>query len=390
MRVLVYRYNSICEPDIIDSLKMLGHECDTVDFEITHKNAKPSECINALAAKLSEKSYDAIFTINYFPYISKIATLFHIRYISWTVDSPVMELWADMINEPWNRIFIFDKSEYLLFKDKNPGKIFHMPLAGNVRRLDALFDSLGGQRRFAEDISFVGSLYNEKNPIMALPDIRTSWLGGYLRGMCEIQSRLYGGFILEDVLTEEVINEIKTSLPDYYNPPENYLQSDRFVVAAMYLAPWATTIERERIVQILYKNFKFGLYTRSDLSHLAVRGKGAVSSLVEMPQVFKNSVININMTHKGIRSGIPQRVFDIMSAGGFMLTSYQPEIFELFTPGEDFDFFANDDELLEKCVYYLNHKQEAKEIARNAYEKVKENYSYVNRMDEILKLAFSV
>ncbi|MCR5271972.1 MAG: DUF3880 domain-containing protein [Lachnospiraceae bacterium] len=390
MRILFYRYNSICEPDVMMALKDLGHDVETIDLEIERKDLPPAETVLAISKKLDEKSYDAIFSINYYPAISKVAEIYHIRYISWTVDAPVMELWSNTMTSPWNRTFIFDLAEYNLFKDCNPGKVFHMPLASNVKRINALFEGLNGQRRFKEDISFVGSLYNEKNPVMKLPGIENSYLGGFLKAACTIQSKLYGGFILEDVLTEDIIEEFKKKYDGYYTPPETFVTDDRHTIASLYLAPWATTMERERIAELLYKYFRFGLYTRSKLDHLKVRGKGSVSTLVEMPQVFRNSVININMTHKGIRTGVPLRVFDIMAAGGFVLSGYQQEMFDIFTPGEDFDFFTTDDEMTEKCLFYLEHQNIAREMAENAYNKVKTMHSYQVRMEEILKLSFSI
>ncbi len=390
MRILFYRYNSICEPDVMMGFEELGYEVDTIELEIEKKTVSPHEMMDAVVKELDKKSYDAVFSINYYPLLSKIAGIYHIRYISWTVDSPVMELWSETLAGEWNRTFIFDRNEYEIFKDTNPGKIFHMPLATNVNRNEQLFESLKGEENFKEDISFVGSLYSEKNPIMGMDNINTSYVGGYLKGACELQSRIYGGFLLDAILNDDIINEVKANLKNYYTPPETFLVDDRYTLSSFYLAPWATTIERERIAELLYKNFSFGLYTRSDLSHLSVKGKGSVKTLTEMPQVFRNSTINLNVTHKGIKTGIPLRIFDIMGARGFVLSNYQIELFDLFVPGEDFDFFTSDEELVEKTSYYLKHKDMAKEIAENAFEKVKENHSYPIRLSEMMKLAFSV
>ena len=45
---------------------------------------------------------------------------------------------------------------------------------------------------------------------------------------------------------------------------------------------------------------------------------------------FRNSKINLNPTAKGIRSGIPLRIFDILSCSGFLLTNYQSELSDHF------------------------------------------------------------
>ena len=42
MKILFYRYGSICEPDIIEAMKHLGHEVFSINLEITDKNIQES------------------------------------------------------------------------------------------------------------------------------------------------------------------------------------------------------------------------------------------------------------------------------------------------------------------------------------------------------------
>ena len=43
MKIYFYRYNSICEPDVIESFKRLGFEIYEETLEMTQKNSLPSE-----------------------------------------------------------------------------------------------------------------------------------------------------------------------------------------------------------------------------------------------------------------------------------------------------------------------------------------------------------
>jgi spore maturation protein CgeB len=49
-----------------------------------------------------------------------------------------------------------------------------------------------------------------------------------------------------------------------------------------------------------------------------------------LPKAYNLSRINLSTGLHSISSGVPLRVFDIMGAGGFIITNYQPEIPELF------------------------------------------------------------
>lgn len=104
-----------------------------------------------------------------------------------------------------------------------------------------------------------------------------------------------------------------------------------------------------------------------------------------MPKIFRLSKINLNFTSKPIRTGIPLRLWDILGAGGFVLTNYQSEIPEYFEVGKDLDIFASEEELVEKIRYYLEHEEEREEIARNGYQKAKEKYSLELRVKQILQ-----
>jgi spore maturation protein CgeB len=90
------------------------------------------------------------------------------------------------------------------------------------------------------------------------------------------------------------------------------------------------------------------------------------------------------MTSCGIKSGIPLRIFDIMGAGGFLISNYQPEIPEYFVPDEDIVLYDSIPDLLEKTEYYLNNEEARRRIALSGYEKVRKYHTWKVRMKEIL------
>lgn len=72
------------------------------------------------------------------------------------------------------------------------------------------------------------------------------------------------------------------------------------------------------------------------------------------------------MTLRSIKSGIPQRAFDIMGCGGLLMSNYQPELAEYFIPGEDLVLYDSVDDLIQKIDYYLSHEEERLQIAKMA------------------------
>jgi len=55
---------------------------------------------------------------------------------------------------------------YEEFEQYNKGHIFHMPLAANTSRTDEIISlaSYSDKKKYASDISFIGSTYQEKCP----------------------------------------------------------------------------------------------------------------------------------------------------------------------------------------------------------------------------------
>lgn len=392
MKILFYRYGSICEPDIIETFQELGHQVTQITDEITNKNLVYADIVKLVSHSLTNQAQDMVFTINFFPMISEVCNIFKIPYLCWTVDSPVLELFTKSIENPCNRIFLFDREQYNEIAPHNLGLVFHFPLAVNVtHKQKVIHNASSSQRRhFSSDISFVGSLYTEKCEYDNL-HAPSDYLTGYMNGLMEAQLKVYGYYFVEDVLTESIIQEFKKYLPNFYESPLDNFLTDRTTIAQFYIGNKITALERIRTMKLLSEYFSVDIYTGSDTSDIPrLNNRGFAKTLTEMPIIFHESKINLNTTSKAIRSGIPLRAFDILACEGFMLSNYQNELIEFFEPGIDFDYYGSMEELIEKTAYYLEHEKERKEIAHNGYEKILKQYNYPKRIEEMLSLAFSV
>lgn len=391
MNVLVYRYGSICEPDIILGFETLGFKVSQITTEITNKNLTWSESIKIVSKFLLNHPQDFVFSINFFPQLSEVCNIFHIRYVTWIVDSPVMELYTAPIKNSWNRVFIFDREQYNDIAPFNPTCVFHFPLAVNITQKQSVISNAASTMRnkFKSQVSFVGSLYTEKCPFDKLKNA-SAYLMGYLDGIMTAQLKIYGSYLIDDVLPDSIVTEFKKCMPGFYQPLiENYL-TDRDIVSQLYIGNKLSALERTQLFDILSKHFSVDLYTGSDTSNLPlINNRGFAKTLTEMPIIFHESKINLNITSKAIRSGVPLRVFDIFACEGFLLSNYQTELCELFEIGSDFDYYSSYEELLEKTAFYLKHEKLRKEMAHNAFEKVSQNYNYPLRLCQLMELAYS-
>ena len=216
MNILFYRYGSICEPEIITALWELGHSTTEITDEITNKGLLPQECIKIVSDFLLEHPVDAVFSINFFPTLSEVCNIFKIRYLSWIVDSPVMELYSTSIKNPYNRVFLFDYVLYQEISPLNPACIFHLPLAVNVKAKDTVINTASKQTRykFTSEISFVGSLYTEKCPYDRFHS-PSGYLSGYLDAIMKAQQKIYGYYFIQNVLTDDIVADFKAHFPHF-------------------------------------------------------------------------------------------------------------------------------------------------------------------------------
>lgn len=385
MNILFYRYNSICEPDIIAIMQRLGHTVTEITEEMRNKELDARGQMNLVSAELKKQESQIVFSINFFPVVSEVCNIFHIPYVCWIVDSPVMELYSHSIRNSWNRIFLFDYALYEEFRGENPKGIFYLPLGADYVRLDSLIETITEQdrKKYSADVSFIGSLYTEKCPYNHLKE--ESWLKGYLDGVIEAQTKVYGYNFLEECITDEVLQQFKEKVP-FYHFPEKASHNDRAAMAHLYLGNKVTEQERLRLLKRVSEVYSLDLYTASDFSPLPrANYRGLAKSTTEMPKIFHLSKINLNFTSKPIRTGLPLRLWDILGAGGFVLTNFQSEIPEYFEVGKDLDIYASEEELMEKIRYYLEHEKERQAIAESGYRKAKEQYSLELRVKQILK-----
>ena len=385
MRILMYRWKAYNYWDIEETFLLLGHQVDNIEQKLCSYDIDPA-FEKVLKERLVTTSYDMVFTVNYFAVISNICQELGIKYVCWTCDNPLISMYHESVFHPCNYIFTFDKTNYLEFKGMGVEHIWYLPLAVDTKRLDALLDGECGQNKgiYAGDVAFVGSLY-ERNSYDKLKNRLSPYLQGYFDAVMEAQLNISGANIVEPMLTAEILEQLQ----EYFKleKSEGSFSDIGLIFQTTVLGFKIAEVQRRRALIELSKNFNVNIFSNSDASDLMrVRYMGSVDYWSELPKVFHESKINLNFTIPNIKSGIPLRVWDVLGARGFLLTNYQAEIPLYFKEGEDLVCFDGIEDLKEKTAYYLVHESERKEIACNGYEKVRQYHSYVNRIQEILRV----
>ena len=368
--------------DIMSTLDKMGIAYENVLYKLKDIQSDPY-FEKRIKEIIKEGSFDAVFSVNFFPILARICNDVSIKYIAWSYDSPLREKdLEETMGLSCNYVFLFDREECKKWNRKGYQNVFYMPLAANVERLDEIQITEDDKRKFACDVAMVGQLYESVLP--ELLEFADDYSKGYISALIETQLKLYGAYLFDEVVTDELTERMNAAFARIPGNPIS-LETD---VLRVHMAKEVTNLERSILLEEMAAGHKLNLYSsnKGGLSE-NVNWKGSAGYFDEMPKVFKLSKINLNISLKCIQSGIPLRALDILASGGFLLSNYQPELAEHFVDGEDCVMYYSLEDALAKCEYYLNHEEERLAIARNGREKVKALFGYKDRLKEILVIA---
>ena len=376
MKILFIEWASFGNADMKDAFTEEGHE--VVCFPFSNKDARRDEEIEkALASRLHETVPDAVFSFNYFPLISNVCKREGLPYISWIYDSPYVMLYSYTAINPCNAIHVFDRALCREFNAAGIKTVHYLPMAANTNRLDAL-----GSPASAYDISFVGSLYTESHNFFDRMENLSPYAKGYLEGLMQAQMNVQGCNFIQESLSP-IMEELYRALPMDPNP--DGVETREYLYAQYVINRKLTGLERLRLLTGITQKYTLDLFTLDPAFSLPnLRNHGTADYYSEMPLVFKKSRINLNISLRIIKSGIPLRAFDIMGSGGFLLSNYQEDFLENFTPGVDFEYYESERDLLQKIEYYLTHEEERLAIAKNGHDQVAAAHTYRDRVREML------
>jgi len=104
----------------------------------------------------------------------------------------------------------------------------------------------------------------------------------------------------------------------------------------------------------------------------------------EMADVLSKSRIVFN---NAIKNDLNMRVFETLSVGSFLLTdrTYNNGQDEMFIDGEDLVVYE-DEEIVEKIKFYLNHEELREKIARRGNQIALAAHTYFHRTEELLNV----
>ena len=109
MKIVFAEWGGFGSEDVKAAFVAEGHELIRFLFPAQYgRHNRDAETENRLSALFRQEVPDVMFSLNYFPVISRVCQQEKIRYISWTYDCPCFLLYSATIINSCNVAYVFD------------------------------------------------------------------------------------------------------------------------------------------------------------------------------------------------------------------------------------------------------------------------------------------
>jgi spore maturation protein CgeB len=373
MKILFYQWHSFMNKGMERALNQMGMEYDVFFYQQTDWE-EDEQFAQKLKAAVS--GHDLVLSVNFSPIVSGVCEKAGIRYLSWIYDSPVHIRNMQSMKNSCNDIYVFDRGMAEEYR-KMGIAAKHMPLAVDTEVFAEALQS--GTDEYRAQVALLGNLYQTEYNYMTAP--LEQYEKGYLEGIISAQSKVYGGYLIPELLTDELLARMNRQ---YSRVATDGFQMGRRELEFL-LASEVTGRERYMAAALLSNHFDFALYSTCKDERLTnVRMHDYVDYYSVMPKVFAASLVNLNISLRTIRTGIPLRIIDILGCGGFVISNFQEEIAEYFVPGQDLEIYENLEDLFAKTKFYLEHDDARRQIAQNGFEKVQRDFTFQDRLSRMI------
>lgn len=376
MQILFYQANHRAENRIMQAMQANGY--GVVPFSCPLQSDENIAQFRPLIIQLvHEKNAAMIYSVGYVAALSDCCEELGILYIANCCDVPDMAAFESNISNDCNRILVSDSDRIELFRENGAEDVYYVPMAPLIGADRLRGDGAG---RVKDKISFIGSLHSNNlyRKFATLPDS----IRGFMDGVLTAQTKLYG-YSLYDELFDESFWDIMQKVMNANGAMS--VEKLKYMVKNYFFDLQVTKLERTSLLQMLSKRFgdDFVYHAQSEETVQDVVNSARVPFGTGLALHYHHTPVNVNITNRARHTGVPQKAWDVLACGGFLLSNYQQDFDGLLVPGEDFVMFGSAGEMLELAEYYLQHEEERERIAKNGFMKVQELHSHEMRLKNI-------
>ena len=368
MRFLIPDAGGIIEKQIISGLKEAGHEAFGCFFypygadndkEVIRKLVEEKECEAVLGYADDARSC-----------LLEICSEYDVPLILWHLDAPY-NYFQPSYRRNYRYVYHFCMDRYYVEALQQLGyeKVSYLPLGTTPE----IF--LPAERcKMKSEVGFVGKLEIVRAKIV--------W---------DSLTEVWKGADEDYILIKKLIDVACWSGIDVLSTIRVFLERGVDLSLALQIVHFLETIaiqyRRRKPLEALRDLFTLRIagdhweYTSVYPSQICPR----LNYYTELPEFYRSSIINLNVSQPQIKAGLNQRFFDVPACNGFLISDPNGEIGNLFVPGEEIVIYNDVPDLIDKVKYYLDHPREREGIVAAARDKVLRCHTMKHRMESMIQ-----
>jgi len=185
--------------------------------------------------------------------------------------------------------------------------------------------------------------------------------------------------------------------PDFHRPVDlTTLERRKYETQVCCVGSWTSDYAKRQAALECLTDYNLGIWgpgwnnlpVESNLKKFI---RGYHTKPEEWAKIYSAAGIAIIVHYQDTKGNVPcyqasPKVFEALACGAFLVVDDQKDILSLFESGRHLVVYCNHKELKETISYYLEHSDEAREIAQQGRKNVLENHTFRHRVDEMLRI----
>jgi len=325
-----------------------------------------------------------VFGINFSPAIAALCGRLGLPYLSWTID-PLPRSRVQLLDGTQPALCLalaHDPRMVTQFQDLGLPAL-HMLLAAPAQRRHPVADG-PALAPYLCDASFAGSSLIDE--LLSLDRLLTPLGGDSLSGQALSWAQAITNACAQDPAYSGLASlggwdALPPVLKNHFAASTDREQLMRLMDGAL------TALFRQQTISRL-KHWRGDMHVWGDAGWSAIHPgyKGFANHGDELTRIYCASAVNLDIPRLYQRQSVTMRVFDILAAGGFLLTEHNPALADILVAGQHVAFYNASDNLTDIMTDWINRPDERKTISKAGRNEVMAKHLISHRVDTLLKL----
>ncbi|OEU70317.1 MAG: CgeB family protein [Desulfovibrio sp. S3730MH75] len=378
-RVLFFNRPYFLTGEITTTLERLGvsYRCVEIGMGDTVRDGFVEDLLKAVV----DFKPDFALTVNHFGVdregkLTDLLLKLKLPLASWFVDNPQLIIYRyENVSAELTSIFTYDAGNLSIMHEKGFDNVFYLPLATDPHRFKM---GVGANEKWRSKVSFVGnSMVEAVSKAFSEALLPSDMQSGY--------SGLASEFGAADDISVEKF--LRNSHPDIWEKMEAFA-TDEQKLSYEALITWEAT--RQYRLSCINAIIGFDPLIVGDSGWHSLLEKGGWNYLAsldyyaDLPVFYAMSDVSFNCTSRQMKGAVNQRIFDVPSCGGFVLTDHREQMDDLFEPEREIISYKRVEDIpdiMERC---LGDSQMRKKVSGAARKRILAEHTYEHRLLKLL------